>query len=269
MSVRPRSPYFTRRGIPTGIAVAAVSAGLVLTAVTMSAADTDNPARPTAVSQSASQAAGGPVGGPVGAEIVRSGTQSGDKRVSLTFDDGPDPKWTPQVLDLLAVHNVKATFFLLGPNAEAHPDLVKRIVAEGHRLGNHSVHHDTAMDKKDAAYQSAEILDAKSMIDRASGGAPLSYYRAPGGAFTPETRQLAADHGMANIGWAVDPDDYKRPGASVIADRVRAQIGKRGSVVLLHDGGGERSQSVAALKELLDWFDQEGYTHEFPAVPNP
>ncbi|MGW7416299.1 polysaccharide deacetylase family protein [Streptomyces sp. NPDC054863] len=194
--------------------------------------------------------------------IVRDSEDAG-RTVNLTLDDGPDPQWTPRALDLLKKHGAKGVFCVTGPNAAAHPGLVRRIVAEGHRLCNHSVSHDTAMDHRPVAYQEKEILDAKRMIDRASGGARLWYYRAPGGAFTPQSRQIAAAHGMRNLGWNVDPGDYRQPGTDVIVRAVHNQLSK-GPTVLLHDGGGHRAQTMSALEELLPWFTARGYTFSFP-----
>lgn len=194
--------------------------------------------------------------------IVRESEDPG-KTVNITLDDGPDPRWTPKALDLLRQHNAKAVFCVTGPNATAHPDLVRRIVAEGHRLCDHSVSHDTAMDGKPVAYQEKEILDAKRMIDTASGGARVWYYRAPGGAFTPDSRRIAAAHGMRSLGWNVDPSDYEQPGTDRIVRAVQEQIVK-GPTVLLHDGGGDRVQSIEALERLLPWFTEQGYTFSFP-----
>ncbi|MFJ8040967.1 polysaccharide deacetylase family protein [Kitasatospora sp. NPDC096147] len=199
--------------------------------------------------------------------IVHASEEQG-KTVNLTIDDGPDPTWTPKVLDLLAQHHAKAVFCMVGPNAQAHPALVKQVVAGGHRLCDHSVHHDTGMDKKPLAYQQSEILDAQRMIEQAAGdGAEVQYYRAPGGAFTPESRQIAAEHGMRPLGWNVDPDDWKRPGVDAIVAAVQNGMAKgTGPTVLFHDGGGDRSQTYQALERLLPWFEQQGYHYGFPQV---
>lgn len=121
---------------------------------------------------------------PAAVTIVHA-SDKGVQGVNITIDDGPDPAWTPQVLDVLREYGVKATFCMVGTQAQAHPDLVKKVVAAGHRLCDHSVSHDTAMDAKSHAYQSQQILDAERMITEASGGVRPMYYRAPGGAFTP------------------------------------------------------------------------------------
>ncbi|RLU87607.1 hypothetical protein CTZ27_23665 [Streptomyces griseocarneus] len=185
------------------------------------------------------------------------------KTVNLTFDDGPDPTWTPKILALLEQYGAKATFCMIGPNAEKHPDLVKKVVAAGNRLCDHSVSHDTTMDKKPVAYQEKEILDAKKMIEDASGGEPVRYYRAPGGAFTPDSRRIAAENGMRPLGWNVDTKDYERPGVDKIVDTAEKELAK-GPTVLMHDGGGSRAQTVEALARLLPWLQQQGYTFSFP-----
>ncbi|MEU6931358.1 polysaccharide deacetylase family protein [Streptomyces sp. NPDC046374] len=194
--------------------------------------------------------------------IVR-GCEDEGKTVNLSLDDGPDPRWTPKALEILKKYEAKAVFCMTGPNAAAHPDLVKRVVAAGHRLCDHSIGHDTAMDKKPVDYQRKEVLDAKAMIDAASGGERVWYYRAPGGAFTPESRQIAASEGMRNLGWNVDPSDYERPGTDQIVRAVKNQL-EKGPTVLMHDGGGNREQTMAALEQLLPWFKEQGYSFSFP-----
>jgi peptidoglycan/xylan/chitin deacetylase (PgdA/CDA1 family) len=199
---------------------------------------------------------------PVDVTIAHA-SDKGAHGVNITIDDGPDPAWTPQVLDLLREYGVKATFCVTGTQAQAHPDLVKDVVAAGHRLCDHSVSHDTAMDKKSEAYQSKEILDAERMITEASGGVRPMYYRAPGGAFTPHSRELAASRGMRPLGWNVDTKDFERPGADAIVATVQREI-HNGPTILFHDAGGDRAQTVEALRRLLPWLKEQGYSFGFP-----
>jgi peptidoglycan/xylan/chitin deacetylase (PgdA/CDA1 family) len=187
------------------------------------------------------------------------------KAVNITIDDGPDPLWTPKVLDVLKRHHVHATFCMIGPQARDNAALVRRVVAEGHRLCDHTVTHDESMDHKPFAYQQKEIMDAFAMIEAASGGAPVQYYRAPGGAFTPASRALAARNGMRPLGWNVDTKDYTRPGVGTILATVRNEI-SNGPTVLFHDGGGNRGQTVTALDQTLTWLAGRGYTFSFPKV---
>ncbi|MEU6378830.1 polysaccharide deacetylase family protein [Streptomyces sp. NPDC046909] len=198
----------------------------------------------------------------VAATIVHA-SDRGAHGVNITIDDGPDPVWTPQVLDVLREYGVKATFCMVGTQAEAHPDLVKQVVAAGHRLCDHSVSHDTTMDTKSQAYQSQQILDAERMITKASGGVRPMYYRAPGGAFTPYSRELAASRGMRPLGWNVDTKDFERPGTDAIIATVEREL-PNGPTLLFHDAGGDRSQTVEALRHLLPELAAQGYTFGFP-----
>ncbi|MFC9428325.1 polysaccharide deacetylase family protein [Streptomyces sp. NPDC056987] len=199
---------------------------------------------------------------PVSKEIVHA-SDKGARGVNITIDDGPDPVWTPPMLDLLEKYEVKATFCMVGTQAKAHPDLVKKVVAAGHRLCDHSVSHDTAMDKKSEAYQSQQILDTERVITEASGGVRPMYYRAPGGAFTPYSRELAASRGMRPLGWNVDTKDFERPGADAIVATVQREL-PNGPTLLFHDAGGDRSQTVEALRRVLPWLKEQGYSFGFP-----
>jgi len=192
-------------------------------------------------------------------------SDQGARGVNITIDDGPDPVWTPQVLQVLRDNGVKATFCMVGPQAQAHPDLVKAVVADGHRLCDHSVAHDTGMDHKAESYQRQQILDAEQMIIEASGGMRPVYYRAPGGAFTPYSREVAASHGMRPLGWNVDSKDFERPGTAAIVATVKQEVAN-GPTILFHDAGGDRSQTVEALRQVLPWLKQQGYTFSFPVV---
>ncbi|MEV4439616.1 polysaccharide deacetylase family protein [Streptomyces sp. NPDC049577] len=221
------------------------------------------PAAPGAPGVSGAPGASAP-SGPVSSSIAHE-TEGGGKTVALTIDDGPDPVWTPKVLAVLKKYGAKATFCMIGPQAKARPDLVRKVVADGHRLCDHSVDHNTEMDKRSEDYQSRQILDAQKMISEAAGGAPVCYYRAPGGAFTPYSRGVAAAHGMRPLGWNVDTNDWKRPGTQAIVETVKKEV-PNGPIVLFHDGGGDRSQTVAALEEIVPWLKAEGYVFAFPKV---
>ncbi|MQS11718.1 polysaccharide deacetylase family protein [Streptomyces kaniharaensis] len=201
-------------------------------------------------------------GGPL---PVIGSTASGGRTVALTFDDGPGPA-TPQILDLLAQYGVKATFCEVGENAAANPAMVKRVLAAGHRLCDHSVHHPQPFAKLPHDKAVAEISGAKDMIVQAAGpGTEITWFRAPGGGFNADNEHIAAGLGMKSLGWSVDPRDWSRPGVPAIVSTVQSQL-KPGGVILMHDGGGDRSQTVAALKQLLPWLIAQGYTFDFPAA---
>ncbi|WP_445527736.1 polysaccharide deacetylase family protein [Streptomyces cyslabdanicus] len=199
---------------------------------------------------------------PVETSIAHA-SDKGERGLNLTIDDGPDPVWTPQVLDVLREYGVKATFCMVGTQAQAHPDLVRKVVAEGHRLCDHTVSHDTTMDAKSQAYQSQEILDAERVITEASGGVRPMYYRAPGGAFTPYSRKLAASRGMRPLGWNVDTKDFEQPGTDAIVATVEREL-PNGPTLLFHDAGGDRSQTVEALRRILPQLKEQGYSFGFP-----
>jgi peptidoglycan/xylan/chitin deacetylase (PgdA/CDA1 family) len=235
---------------------AAVTATALWTAGTGSAEGHGVTAHPSATADRAPKK--------VSVEIAHA-SDKGDRGVNITIDDGPDPTWTPQVLKVLKENGVKATFCMVGTQAQAHPDLVKAVLADGHRLCDHTVSHDVTMDKKSEAYQSQQILDAEKMITKASGGVRPQYYRAPGGAFTPYSREVAASHGMRPLGWNVDSKDFERPGTAAIVATVKQEVAN-GPTILFHDAGGDRSQTVDALRQVLPWLKQQGYTFGFPVV---
>ena len=194
-------------------------------------------------------------------EVARPADVTAGSAVFLTFDDGPDPTWTPQVLDLLRANGVQATFCVIGRYAAAHPDLVRRIVAEGHALCNHTQNH-PRLDTMSAAGVEAEINAASAAIESAAGVRP-TVFRAPYGRTTPTVFGTVARLGLRYLGWTVDPSDYTRPGTTVIASRV-AQAVRPGAIVLLHDGGGDRSQTVAAVAQLIGGLKSAGYTFGRP-----
>jgi peptidoglycan/xylan/chitin deacetylase (PgdA/CDA1 family) len=169
--------------------------------------------------------------------------------IALTFDDGPDPRWTPAVLDLLREHRIRATFCLVGVHVAGHPELVRRIAAEGHALCNHSWSHDEAMHRRSAASVRAD-LERTSRAIAAAAGRPPNYYRAPGGNWAPSAVAEADRQRLRLLGWSVDPYDWRRPPAAEIARRVLGGAGP-GAIVLLHDGYGARANTVAALRTLL------------------
>jgi membrane peptidoglycan carboxypeptidase len=187
-------------------------------------------------------------------------TEHTGKRLALTFDDGPS-EYTPQVLDLLDKYHIKATFCMVGENVSWYPDTVKRIVADGHRLCNHSMHHDD-LGVLPAAAGKADIQNDDAQIEEAVPGAVVTYYRAPYGDFGP-TAKVASQLGHTPLGWLVDPDDWTLPGASVIATRIEQQLTPR-AVVLVHDGGGNRQETIDALKVLIPKLLHEGWTFDFP-----
>jgi peptidoglycan-N-acetylglucosamine deacetylase len=177
--------------------------------------------------------------------------------VALTIDDGPHPYWTPQVLALLQRYGVRATFSLVGVEAHARPDLVRRIVAEGHAICNHTMTHPQPFARRTPAQIDQEISRAQSAIVDAAGAAP-TLFRSPAGDWSPAVLSAVARHGMIPIDWDSDPRDWARPGTSAIVNRLVAA--RPGDIVLCHDGGGNRSQTVQALRTALPRLKAKGYT---------
>ncbi|WP_320069212.1 polysaccharide deacetylase family protein [Micromonospora sp. RTGN7] len=175
---------------------------------------------------------------------------TGSAEVALTFDDGPDPRYTPQVLELLRQYGVKATFCVVGENARNHPDLIQAIVADGHTLCNHSWQHDVLLGKRSPDVIRDDLLRTNAAIRDAAPTAPIVYFRQPGGAWTYPVVSAAEDLGMTPLHWTVDPSDWSVPGAAKIADFVLNGV-QPGSVVLLHDAGGNRQGTVDALYLIL------------------
>jgi peptidoglycan/xylan/chitin deacetylase (PgdA/CDA1 family) len=188
---------------------------------------------------------------------------TGDEYVALTFDDGPDPQWTPEVLKLLREHRVKATFCVVGEMVEAFPELVREIAEDGHTLCNHSWNHDFGLGSRSRADIRKDLERTNAAIREAVPGARISYYRQPGGAWTERVVEVAAEFGMSSLHWAVDPQDWSQPGATEIAEVVSSGTDE-GAIVLLHDGGGERHGTVRALTRFLP--DLAG-RHSLAALP--
>ncbi|MGK5501201.1 polysaccharide deacetylase family protein [Streptomyces sp. URMC 125] len=194
---------------------------------------------------------------------VITSTQSGGRTVSFTFDDGPDPTHTPNLLAVLRKHNVKATFCLWGDHVRQHPHLVARIAADGHRLCNHSLsHQDMGGWSQQQVRQNLE--QTNNLIRQAAPGARITYFRAPYGSWG-QSPQVAAALGMQPLGWRLAVNDWQPPGTGELVRRIMQGV-TPGAVVLLHDGGGDRSQTVAAVDQTIPQLKAQGYTFDQPAV---
>jgi peptidoglycan/xylan/chitin deacetylase (PgdA/CDA1 family) len=191
-----------------------------------------------------------PAGRTAGDGPFGSWRTTGGDHVALTFDDGPDPHHTPQVLALLREHGVKATFCLVGVNVRAYPELVRAIAADGHTLCNHSWKHDFGLGSRSRTAIRADLTRTNEAIRDAVPGARIAYFRQPGGNWTKAVVTVARDLGMTSLHWAVDPQDWRRPGAESITRQVTSETAA-GAIVLLHDGGGDRRGTVNALRTIL------------------
>jgi peptidoglycan/xylan/chitin deacetylase (PgdA/CDA1 family) len=180
----------------------------------------------------------------------------GTRLVALTFDDGPWPGQTQRILEILASGDVKATFFMLGVRVRFMPALAKRVADEGHLLGNHSLSH--RMPKNATPQQVAIQMIGGHDALRQWTGVESRWFRAPGGMVTPLVRAQAAALGERIAGWTVDPADWRKPAADVVVRRVVGAV-RPGAIVLLHDGGGERGSTIAALPEIITLLKAQGY----------
>ncbi|MEU3726883.1 polysaccharide deacetylase family protein [Streptomyces sp. NPDC031705] len=180
----------------------------------------------------------------------------------LTFDDGPDPRYTPAVLDTLARYGVRAMFFVCGEMATENRDLLRRMAAEGHVIGNHTWTHPLIPTLSRSALE-AEIGRTSEVVQRAVGEAPL-WFRAPYGAWNRAAFEIGAGLGMEPLAWTVDSLDWKEPGSTAIVSRVLSGAGS-GVIVLNHDAGGDRSQTVRALEAYLPQLLGRGYRMTLPA----
>ena len=186
-----------------------------------------------------------------------------DHSLSLTFDDGPSTRYTGQVLALLATAHAPAVFCLIGQQAVALPQLVRREVAAGQQLCDHSRDHDLRMRRKSHTYQRAEVTDGLKDVRQAAPGTPVTFYRQPGGLWDPTIVAAMYQARLDPLRWTDDPRDWSRPGTVTIARRVLAGL-QPGAVVLMHDGGGNRTETLQALSWLLKALPAAGWHFTFP-----
>ena len=200
--------------------------------------------------------------------VERTGYRPG--LVALTFDDGPDPTWTPPILDILKREKVPATFFVIGENGLTQRALLNRLLAEGHEVGSHTYTHPNLATT--SPRETDLQLNATQRLFQAFTGHSLRLFRAPYfGDAEPSTADeigpvwQAQQHGYLSVGLHVDPDDWMRPGVAAIVDRTVAGVEagnpeRSGNIVLLHDAGGDRAQTVAALPLMIHALRARGYT---------
>jgi peptidoglycan/xylan/chitin deacetylase (PgdA/CDA1 family) len=196
-------------------------------------------------------------------QAQKDAKQPDKKYVALTFDDGPSEEYTPKVLAILKEHNIHATFCLIGRQVKKYPELVKQIVAEGHKVADHSMNHDERLPYRSEKKIKTEILAEKTLIESIVPEAKVEYYRAPGGVWSYKLRTMVVSWGMKPLGWSVDTKDWQNPGVESIIATAQKQV-SNGGVILMHDAGGNRSESVEALKKLIPILEKDGYEFGFP-----
>ncbi|MFD3694946.1 polysaccharide deacetylase family protein [Streptomyces sp. NPDC058646] len=182
----------------------------------------------------------------------------------LTFDDGPDPRYTPAILDTLARYGVRAMFFVCGEMAAENRSLLRRMADEGHVIGNHTWTH-PHLTRLSRPALAAEIADTSDVVEQLVGEPPL-WFRAPYGEWNRAAFEVGAELGMEPLAWTVDTLDWKEPGTATIVSRVLGGAGP-GVIVLSHDAGGNRTQSVQALDSYLPQLLARGYRMTLPVLP--
>lgn len=192
------------------------------------------------------------------------GAAAGARAMVLTFDDGPDPRYTPAILDTLARYGVRAMFFVCGEMATDNRDLLRRMAAEGHVIGNHTWTH-PLIPKLGRSALEQEIGRTSEVVEQTVGQPPL-WFRAPYGAWNRAAFEIGADLGMEPLAWTVDTLDWTEPGTAAIVSRVLDGAAP-GVIVLNHDAGGDRSQSVRAVETYLPQLLARGYRMTLPALP--
>ncbi len=197
-----------------------------------------------------------------GKTIFEASVNDSEKVIALTVDDGPWPETTEQMLDIFKQNDVKATFFWIGKSLENSPEIARRVVAEGHAIGNHTWHH--WYDSMDAATAANEI-DRTAKLIYETTGVKTTYFRPPGGVLNNGLAKYAKEQNYSVVMWSVtsaDTDPRAQPEAFV--ENV-LKGAKPGAIVLMHDGGGDRSRTVKALPEMIAGLKKEGY--RFVTIP--
>jgi len=177
------------------------------------------------------------------------------REVALSFDDGPSP-YTEEIIDILVDRHVPATFFPVGVAIDEHPETIRREARDGFAIGDHTVHH-PRMSELPAGEQEAEV-DGQAADLRRDGAPPPHLFRPPFGVYDQDTLKILRRRGMLMVLWTVETDDYELPGQEAIAAHVLEAV-TPGAIVLMHDGGGDRSETVAALPEIIAELRRRGY----------
>lgn len=191
---------------------------------------------------------------PAGARVRYSSVTTDQPVLAMTFDDGPHPSLTPKLLDLLKERNIKCTFFVIGQNAARYPDIMRRIVAEGHEIANHTYTHCSLTSRSDAQIRT-ELQKSEEAIVRITGVRPR-LIRPPYGATNKRIEQwIYNDFGYSTILWSVDPQDWRRPGVSVVTSRL-VNGAHKGAIMLAHD---IHPPTITAMPAMFDQLLAKGY----------
>ena len=186
--------------------------------------------------------------------VTQSRGLSDKPYVAMTFDDGPHPRNTPRLLDILRQRNIKATFYVIGQNVERYPSITRRIVAEGHEIGNHTWTHANMTKLSDAAVRS-ELNRTRDIIVATTGVKPRTMRPPYGALLTRQRNMIFNEFGYPTIMWSVDPEDWRRPGVNVVADRI-VNGANNGAIILAHD---LHAPTIDAMPQALDRLLERGF----------
>jgi peptidoglycan/xylan/chitin deacetylase (PgdA/CDA1 family) len=188
---------------------------------------------------------------------IITGVNTGKEKVAvLTFDDGPDPRYTPQVLQILQKYNIKATFFVVGQSCENYPQLIRQQIKEGHQVENHTYTHPNLV--KDITISTEEEIVRTEQVLETIGGRRPTCFRPPRGLFTPETIDTAEDRGYQVVLWTICVEHQKSKTAMDMARRI-IKAARPGMIILAHDGRLNRSKTIEALPLIIEAYHKMGY----------
>ncbi|HCN77925.1 MAG TPA: polysaccharide deacetylase family protein [Verrucomicrobiales bacterium] len=211
-------------------------------------------AQPNPLAKRVQQPSTLPTAPPAGVKISYSSVNTQEKILAMTFDDGPHPSLTPKLLDICKERNVKCTFFVVGRNAKAYPAIIRRIIEEGHEIANHTYTHPSLTSRSDAQIRSELKLSEDALMAAANYRPHL--IRPPYGAINTRIKQLMfSEFGYSTIMWSVDPQDWRRPGVSVVTNRLVSGA-RPGAIMLAHD---IHPPTIEAMPAVFDQLIAQGY----------
>lgn len=195
----------------------------------------------------------------IGSNDIIWNVNTSDKLIALTFDDGPSPHFTPQVLNILAQNDVKATFFLIGREADKLPDITRKIVENGNEIGNHTYFHPTTLKNININKVKNEITKTEDAIYQITNIRPV-LFRPPGGYFNKEIVESAKELNYTTIlwSWNQQTNDWKNPGVEKIVETVLKNP-RSGDIIIFHDRGGDRTQTIESLQPIIDGLKEKGF----------